>query len=141
MSRIKFVASSRNKETEGGPEGGVALRGTRAFMAPERLTRGSTGLTTDVYAYAMTCYQVSTLSLKPDAGSQARSKVYTKEPPFHGVPEEHIWHVVTKQHKRPDRPKIHVQPQMWEVITACWETERERRPKFDKIVDQLRFIT
>jgi serine/threonine protein kinase len=35
--------------------------GTRAFMAPERLRRGTMNFATDVYAFAMSAYQVSCL--------------------------------------------------------------------------------
>ena len=59
MARVKFSVTVSNDATQAGTEGGILLPGTRAFMAPERLTRGTTGFSTDVYAYGMTCYQVS----------------------------------------------------------------------------------
>jgi len=41
----------------------VKTPGTRAFMAPERLRRGTMNFATDVYAFAMSAYQVPSPNL------------------------------------------------------------------------------
>ena len=60
LAHIKMTVSSSRVETEVGPDA-VLTQNATVFMAPERLARGTNGGSADVYAYGMTCYQVSTV--------------------------------------------------------------------------------
>ena len=57
---LSKVKSSMTTQTmaDVGEKGQVKTPGTRAFMAPERLRRGAMNYATDVYAFAMSAYQV-----------------------------------------------------------------------------------
>ena len=56
----------------------VKTPGTRAFMAPERLRRGTMNYATDVYAFAMSAYQVlSPRSISIDFDSTSVSAIDT----------------------------------------------------------------
>jgi serine/threonine protein kinase len=54
LTRIKADVTSRTVRID---EGGVV--GSRNWMAPERLLRGSLKLPCDIYAFGMTLYEVS----------------------------------------------------------------------------------
>lgn len=60
LSKIK---SSMTTQTVGDISDGTFSRapGTKVFMPPERLRRGTMNYATDVYAFAMSAYQVSAL--------------------------------------------------------------------------------
>jgi serine/threonine protein kinase len=55
LSRVKADATSRTVTSGGGP-----VVGSRCWMAPERLLGGSLKKPCDIYAFAMTLYEVST---------------------------------------------------------------------------------
>jgi serine/threonine protein kinase len=55
LSRVKADVTSRTVTAGGG-----AIVGSRSWMAPERLLGGSLKKPCDIYAFAMTLYEVST---------------------------------------------------------------------------------
>ncbi|KDR79461.1 hypothetical protein GALMADRAFT_1241402 [Galerina marginata CBS 339.88] len=100
--------------------------GTKVFMAPERLRRGTMNFATDVYAFAMTAYQV-----------------FTGEAPFQHLPEDDIRQVVVVDRERPERPEgtdvvvRGLTDSMWHLIERCWADNRSERPKFEEVAKAI----
>jgi len=62
LSRIKTTLTTQTMEDAN--EVGVKLPGTKVYMAPERLRRGTMSYSTDVYAFAMSAFQVCAIKLQ-----------------------------------------------------------------------------
>ncbi|KAK7457859.1 hypothetical protein VKT23_010203 [Stygiomarasmius scandens] len=100
--------------------------GTKAFMAPERLLRGTNNFKSDIYAWAMTVYQIM-----------------TDEAPFQYLPEEDLRDIVAIQDVRPEKPDDPVILQrgltdvLWGLLEQCWIKDRNLRPTFQDISKSL----
>lgn len=112
--------------------------GTINFMAPELLTPSRFGLDecapskeADVYAMAMTIYQVRTARFLTCTLIVFSVQVLTGSPPFGGLP---VSEVVSKvlEGERPLRPanalELGLSDEVWKLLEDCWQTDRTLRP-------------
>ncbi|KAJ3219774.1 hypothetical protein HDU67_009586 [Dinochytrium kinnereticum] len=92
------------------------VAGTLRWMAPERLSGGSPTAAVDVYAFAMTCYELITEG----------------DIPLSNLPDSLIYQAVVNNNARPSRPE-ECSNVMWDLITQCWHPDPLQRPSFASI--------
>lgn len=101
------------------------LMGTPGFVAPEVLAGSSAGFPSDVYSFAMVCYEVV-----------SRGRVPFAEQPNVAA----MLYKVAVEHARPARPEG-VTDAVWGLIERCWAHEPAVRPNFVQVRDELARIT
>ncbi|KAF8338280.1 kinase-like domain-containing protein [Cantharellus anzutake] len=110
MESSRTTAVRQNEKAEG----------TLRWMAPERLDNGGLTREVDVYAYAMTCFEIM-----------------TDEVPFGFINENQIVRTV-REGMRPKRPKNSLPDltnEVWELMERCWAQNPESRPDFASILE------
>jgi serine/threonine protein kinase len=122
LSRVKSDVTTRTARVNTTP-----LVGSRNWMAPERLVRGTLRKPCDVYSFGMTVYEI-----------------YSNE-----VPLDHLSHlsysevvnVVVHQDIRPERPEddgsVQLHDVIWELAECCWKKDAATRPTATAICDML----
>ncbi|KAJ3102228.1 hypothetical protein HDU96_009710 [Phlyctochytrium bullatum] len=105
---LKKVTSTRQTST------GSLVAGTLRWMAPERLLGGPPTAAVDVYAFAMTCYEVVTEGDIPQSN----------------IPDSLIYQAVVNNNSRPSRPDECTSNVLWDLITQCWHPDPLQRPSF-----------
>ncbi|KAJ3096500.1 hypothetical protein HDU97_005859 [Phlyctochytrium planicorne] len=111
FSYLKKITSTRQTQS-----GGAQVTGTLRWMAPERLLGGSPTAAVDVYAFAMTCYEVVTEG----------------DIPLSNIPDSLVYQAVVNNSSRPQRPD-ECSNVMWDLITQCWHPDPLHRPSFASI--------
>eukprot|EP00633_Aureoumbra_lagunensis_P007338 CAMPEP_0197322888 /NCGR_PEP_ID=MMETSP0891-20130614/70176_1 /TAXON_ID=44058 ORGANISM="Aureoumbra lagunensis, Strain CCMP1510" /NCGR_SAMPLE_ID=MMETSP0891 /ASSEMBLY_ACC=CAM_ASM_000534 /LENGTH=1392 /DNA_ID=CAMNT_0042815401 /DNA_START=114 /DNA_END=4293 /DNA_ORIENTATION=- len=94
--------------------GGVPA-GTYGFMAPELLQNNEFTEKSDVYSYAMVCFEI-----------------VTRERPWRGLSLPQIMKYVADEGKRPELP-LHVSAILISLIEICWKQDPNDRPTFASI--------
>ncbi|KAJ3338621.1 hypothetical protein HDU93_009328 [Gonapodya sp. JEL0774] len=99
--------------------------GTPRWMPPERLLEHTSSREGDVYAFAMTAFEIWTL-----------------ERPFGDVPDARLWNRIIDGDLRPccDDTAVPMPGPLKELIHECWQFEVESRPTFADIVKKLEEI-
>ncbi|OCF45644.1 TKL/TKL-CCIN protein kinase [Kwoniella heveanensis CBS 569] len=120
LSQLKMDFTSKSQELSDEP---APTAGTLRWQSPERLTGGVLTRENDVYAYAMSVYEVLTGTV-----------------PFgyidDNVVRKDIMTFVVSGGVRPSRPKD-VETGLWNLITKCWTQDPVQRPTFVEIVEDL----
>ncbi|KAK0493502.1 hypothetical protein EDD18DRAFT_1356424 [Armillaria luteobubalina] len=97
-------------------------REAHRYYSPEAW-KGMTSFPSDVYAFAMSAYELFTLTL-----------------PWGVLSEKHIYQLVVYENSRPDRPDPTVEARagltdnIWGIIEESWHKESRLRPSFDIII-------
>ncbi|KAK0451328.1 uncharacterized protein EV420DRAFT_1560346 [Desarmillaria tabescens] len=92
------------------------------YYSPEAW-KGTTSFPSDVYAFAMSAYELFTSTL-----------------PWGVLPEKHIYRLVVYENSRPDRPDPTIEARagltdhIWGIIEESWHKESRLRPSFDIII-------
>lgn len=115
LARLRVEVSKSTSKT------GRGLQGTPGFVAPEILAGQKLAPPADVYAFAMTCYEVFSCGKYPFEDVNNVAAVVYK---------------VAVERARPRRPDD-VPDQMWELIERCWAHEPAERPTFVAIQKEL----
>ena len=124
LSRVEALQASLS--------GSSASGGSLRWQAPELLlpdTYGGNGkhtAETDVYAFGMTCFEVSAESTDRIRWLTA-PKIFTGSIPFHELSEVQAMLSIS-QAKRPSRPDLKIAElpdEMWEMMERCWDSESQ----------------
>jgi len=104
------------------------ISGTIRWMAPEMFAETpSSTLATDVYAFAMVCYEMFSLSH-----------------PFKEIWREPVVMLSALEGKRPSRPSDDLcrtrglSDDIWHLIEDCWNQDPVKRPTISQVVKYLR---
>ncbi|KAI9029325.1 kinase-like domain-containing protein [Hyaloraphidium curvatum] len=112
LSRVRVEVSKSTQRT------GNGLQGTPGFVAPEVLSGEPIRPPADVYAFAMTCYEVV-----------SRGKY-----PFEDI--HNIVYRVAIDKMRPERPQG-VADDLWALIERAWQHDAAARPDFVQLENEL----
>ncbi|KAJ7727634.1 kinase-like protein, partial [Mycena olivaceomarginata] len=130
LARLKADAATRTFVHVDGPQ----IVGSRNWMAPETLMGSRYRVTSDVYAFGMTLYEVSNWSRlsQPPTCSIIPSQLYTDETPLFTVPYAELVDLVVHHGVRPERPDPRkgraMQDELWELAEQCWVADPLKRP-------------
>ncbi|KXS10833.1 kinase-like protein [Gonapodya prolifera JEL478] len=99
--------------------------GTPRWMPPERLLERTSSREGDVYAFAMTAFEIWTL-----------------ERPFGDVPDARLWNRIIDGDLRPccDDTAVPIPGPLKALVQRCWQFEVDDRPTFSEIVKRLEEI-
>ncbi|KAJ3013229.1 UNVERIFIED_CONTAM: hypothetical protein HDU68_000813 [Siphonaria sp. JEL0065] len=116
FATLKQFSSTRNTATST-----PAVGGTLRWMSPERLQGAKLTPPVDVYAYAMTAYQV----------------LSEGDVPFTETPDALLYQLVVNAHLRPQRPAgdgfMGVGDGLWRLMSGCWAPDPLARPSFSAV--------
>lgn len=119
LSRIKADAASRTIRGSG-----VAIVGSRNWMAPEQLLGGSPKKPCDIYAFGLTV-----------------SEIFANEIPLGHINHADFLPLVVERNVRPERPDGDNAPQLsdtiWELAKKCWVKDPKCRPSATAVCDTL----
>lgn len=138
LSRIKADVTSRTVNSGGG-----SIVGSRHWMAPERLLGGSLKKSCDIYAFAMTLYEVGTHCSRTEShvSDLTHLKIFTNQIPLGHVNQADLIDLVIERNIRPERPDDENSPQLsdpvWELAESCWVQDPKRRPSACALCDTL----
>ncbi|KAJ1548731.1 hypothetical protein HK405_016009, partial [Cladochytrium tenue] len=121
FATLKKITSTRRTSSTGTAGGSVA--GTLRWMAPERLLGGPLTQAVDVYAFAMTCFEV----------------VSDGDIPLTDVPDALVYQFVVERSVRPVRPERCPQA-MWDLMVQCWHPDPLQRPSFAAVSVAMKSI-
>ncbi|KAJ7912675.1 kinase-like domain-containing protein [Mycena leptocephala] len=120
LTRLKADAATRTLANVDVPQ----ILGSRNWMAPELLTGSRYRVTSDVYAFGMTLYEL-----------------YTDEIPLFSVPYADFVDLVVRHGGRPERPEPGegrtMTDELWELAEQCWATDPHKRPTATQIHDSI----
>ena len=88
------------------------------WQSPERLSGGRLNRKSDVYAFAMTMYEV-----------------FTRQVPF-GYVDDYALREAIKKGERPNRPQG-ISDALWNLMAHCWRQDSNKRPTFEEICAEL----
>ncbi|KAJ3197366.1 hypothetical protein HK101_004242 [Irineochytrium annulatum] len=118
FASLKKITSTRQTMSQG------QISGTLRWMAPERLSGRPATPAIDVYAFAMTCYEVLTEG----------------DIPLSHVPDALIYQSVVNNNSRPMRPEHEgndgracCSDKMWQLMNGCWHPDPLQRPSFSSV--------
>ncbi|KAJ7259138.1 kinase-like domain-containing protein [Mycena haematopus] len=118
LARMKADAATRTVVQADAPQ----IMGSRNWMAPEVLTGSRYRVTSDVYAFGMTLYEL-----------------YTDETPFVSVPYADLVDLVVNRGVRPEPPEFgegrEISIELWELAEECWVSAPEKRPTATQLHD------
>lgn len=119
LSRVKANTTSRSTQSEG-----VGIEGSANWMAPERLLGGLLKKPCDIYAFAMTLYEI-----------------YVNEIPLGGLNYVQFIELVVRQDLRPKRPRDKDAPYLsdfiWRLAEKCWVKDPRQRPTAVVLCDTI----
>lgn len=134
----------------------TCTRGTPRWQAPELLpdmTNADASITechntkaTDVYAFALVCFEASEIYNSPRKFHQISVQIFSGKYPFYDIPNDFQVAVAVQQGKRPARPSFNMSltnsltDQVWSLIETCWTKEPSKRPTASQIAKQLRTL-
>ncbi|KAJ7483809.1 kinase-like protein, partial [Mycena galericulata] len=120
LARLKADAATRTFVHVDGPQ----IVGSRNWMAPEILTGSRYRVTSDVYAFGMTLFEL-----------------YTDETPLFIVPYAELVDLVVHRGVRPERPVPGegraMQDELWELAEQCWVADPLKRPTATQLHDTV----
>ncbi|KAJ6480736.1 kinase-like domain-containing protein [Mycena vitilis] len=120
LARLKADAATRTFATAEVPQ----IVGSRNWMAPEVLMGSRYRVTSDVYAFGMTFYEL-----------------YTDETPLFNIPYTDLVDVVVHQGVRPERPDSgdgrEMQEELWVLAEQCWVPDPHKRPTATQLHDTI----
>ena len=90
------------------------------WCAPEVLEQGKYSFASDVWAYGVLLYELYT----------------SAETPYTDWGNEKVWKEVTGGYRLPCPPRV--PPEMYDIMSNCWEMAAQARPSMKVIVGQLR---
>ncbi|KAI8608495.1 kinase-like domain-containing protein [Chytriomyces sp. MP71] len=129
FASLKQLTSTRN--TKGVEANRNHFGGTLRWMSPERLSGGSLTPSVDVYAFAMTCYEV----------------LSDGEVPLTDIPDALLFQLVVHNHRRPALPITsagtmykHSAKPMYQMMKASWDPNPLNRPTFSSIALTMKSI-
>lgn len=93
--------------------------GTMTYMPPELLGQGKISNKTDVYAFGLIMWQLTTC-----------------DTPFVHVTPAEVWRKVVIENYRPEFPED-IPEDYKKLAFACWDPEPKNRPSFDDVQNQL----
>jgi len=122
--------------------------GTINFMAPELLAPSRFGLDqcapskeADIYAMAMSIYQVRTTRFPASPLADFSWQVLTGTPPFGKLPMPEVVSKVLEG-ERPTKPanalELGLSDEVWKLLEDCWQTQRELRPSVKDVLDRVK---
>ncbi|KAK4689262.1 hypothetical protein P7C73_g848, partial [Tremellales sp. Uapishka_1] len=117
LSHLKMDLTRRSASSATAPS---PLSGTMRWQAPERLAGGPLTTQCDVYAFAMSVFELYDQS---------------ESAPFGYVDDAIVKNNVQKSGLRPPRPP-NVPDELWSLVERCWAQDPKARPSFEAI--QLR---
>ncbi|KAJ3122154.1 hypothetical protein HK100_012112 [Physocladia obscura] len=135
FSTLKQFSSTRASMTRSS-DGAIAsaaaapsnFGGTLRWMSPERLQGGHLTPPVDVYAYAMTCYEI----------------LSEGEVPLTEIPDVLLFQHVVNLHTRPAMPKEHVYVNsgeaLYRIMQTCWDPNPLARPTFSNLAINIKSI-
>ncbi|KAJ7194916.1 kinase-like domain-containing protein, partial [Mycena pura] len=122
LARLKADAATRTFVHVDSPHD--QIMGSRNWMAPEILTGSRYRVTSDVYAFGMTLYEL-----------------YTDETPLFTVPYAELVDLVVHRGVRPERPDPGegraMQDELWELAEQCWVADPLKRPTATQLHDTV----
>ncbi|KAJ7114414.1 hypothetical protein C8R44DRAFT_929253 [Mycena epipterygia] len=122
LTRIKGDITSRTRSTQG-----VAVSGSRNWMAPELLTGALPKLASDIYAFGMTLYEL-----------------YTDQIPLMAVSHGDFIELVVRLDVRPERPEDDECPRMndgiWDLAEQCWKKDAKMRLTARQVHDKINLL-
>ncbi|KAJ3476208.1 hypothetical protein NLI96_g11320 [Meripilus lineatus] len=102
----------------------IMQMGTIRYMAPEQIQHSSSSRSIDIYAFAMTAFEI-----------------FTGEPPFSQISDERIVEIVVDRKERPVCPPLDECPfleeRMWKLMERAWVPDPLSRPKAIELVAEL----
>lgn len=96
--------------------------GTMTYMPPELLGQSKISNKTDVYAFGLIMWELT-----------------TGEAPFGMVTVADIWRKVVIEHYRPPFAS-NVPPSYVSLATRCWDNDAKLRPSFDEVQSELSML-
>ncbi|KAJ6536289.1 kinase-like domain-containing protein, partial [Mycena capillaripes] len=120
LARLKADAATRTFVHVDVPQ----IVGSRNWMAPEILKGSPYRVTSDVYAFGMTLYEL-----------------YTDETPLFTIPYAELIDLVVHHGVRPQRPDHGegraIQDELWELAEQCWVADPHKRPTATQLHDTV----
>ncbi|KAJ6536274.1 kinase-like domain-containing protein [Mycena capillaripes] len=120
LARLKADAATRTFVHVDVPQ----IVGSRNWMAPEILKGSPYRVTSDVYAFGMTLYEL-----------------YTDETPLFTIPYAELSDLVVHHGVRPERPDHGegraIQDELWELAEQCWVADPHKRPTATQLHDTV----
>jgi len=116
LSMIKTDVSSRSTA--------VLITGTKRWMSPERMKGRRLAPPVDIYAWAMTAYEL-----------------FTGLVPFGATDESLLYELVVREEERPERPdqqtaaEVGLTEEMWLLIERSWASNAQLRPSAPDIAE------
>ncbi|KAI9022633.1 kinase-like domain-containing protein [Hyaloraphidium curvatum] len=121
-----FGLAKLRRTVAAGTGNGAGPGGTPAFMAPELLSGGEPEKPSDVYAYAMLCYEVVTKGMMPFFGHRM--------PGLDSILAKMALAMDKEKVLRGERPKDHLDAAeeglLVEIMDKCWQQDPRERPRF-----------
>ncbi|KAI9346897.1 kinase-like domain-containing protein [Obelidium mucronatum] len=128
FASLKQFSSTRNTSAGGSNHFGGTLR----WMSPERLLGGRLAPPVDVYAFAMTCYEI----------------LSEGEVPMTEIPDALLYQHIVHSHLRPQIPQpsasttyANTSKHLFRLMKACWDPNPLARPSFSSIAISMKSIT
>ncbi|KAF7344400.1 Kinase-like protein [Mycena sanguinolenta] len=119
LARLKADAATRTADT---PK--LEIVGSRNWMSPEVLTGSRYRITSDVYAFGMTLYEL-----------------YADETPLISVPYADLIELVATRGVRPEPPEPgegrEISVELWELAEECWVLDPQKRPTATQLHDTI----
>ncbi|KAF8466538.1 kinase-like domain-containing protein [Russula ochroleuca] len=119
LSMIKVDVSSRSTA--------VLITGTKRWMSPERMKGRRLAPSVDIYAWAMTAYEICTGLV-----------------PFGATDEGLLYELVVREEERPERPydstaaEVGLTEGIWSLIERSWASDAKLRPSASDIADTIK---
>jgi len=108
--------------------------GSQNWMAPECLRGSKPTMSSDIYAFGMTMYEVRH-GMHHIRFYAKHYQMFTGEIPMGYVQSSTLYDLVVQKNTRPDKPTLEEAPTMtedlWALIEQCWVDDKESRPPAD----------
>lgn len=118
------------------------IEGTMGWMSPEQMTGGIVSRQADIYGFAMTMYEVSSVRVNSpcDFTTVPYSQIFTGRPPFSNISASLLHDLVVTQQKRPRKPEelVHgMDEDVWTLINRSWVHAPGLRPLASSVRAEL----
>jgi serine/threonine protein kinase len=130
--------------------------GTPRWQAPELLpdmtsddassTERHNTRATDIYAFALVCYEVSEICSSHRRPSYTSLQMFSGEYPFQDISNDFQVIFAVQRGRRPSQPSTDLSrtrclnDELWHIIEACWAKEPSERPTASEIAKRLRAL-
>ncbi len=119
-------------------------------MAPERLLGKKIRLSSDIYSFAVTIYEVRASVLASNTPLTPFPSCFMVETPFADLPPSELRDLVVNHNHRPERPEeedleegglaVLIPDDLWRLTERCWAKEPKDRPTADRVCEGLMLI-